>query len=194
MLSLFLLRLENRLLECMSLFHSRCLEGVSLLFVVGWCFLRRLLLDCGLQTFSVFPLPIQLFLHKIASIFLYLVPHELSKILGIIWKDICVLIRLGKMCECNPLVECIPVYLHVWLLDIITKDIWQRVGRHNDWNILPPLLGMLVLGLTDVSLSLKEQFGVIVLSLIIEKGGCCSFIYDDKLWSLLNFVIIQVKS
>ena len=174
----------------MSLFHSRSLEGVSLLFVVSWCFLRSLLLDCGLQTSSVVPLPIQLILYKISSIFLYLVPHELSKITGIIWKDICVRIRLAKICECNPLVECVPVYLHVFLLDILTEDIWQRVGSHNDWNILPPLLGMLVLCLTDVSLSLKEQFGVIVLSLIIEEGGCCSFIYDDKLWSLLNFVII----
>ena len=111
----------------MSLFHSRSLEGISLLFVVGWWFLRRLLLDCGLQTSSVYPLPIQLILHKIGSIFLYLVKHELSKITGIIWKDICVLIRHGKVCECNPLHECVPVYLHVSLLDIIAKDIWQRV-------------------------------------------------------------------
>ena len=107
--------------------HGWSLEGILFLLVVSWCFLRTLLLDCGLEALSILSLLIQLILHNIGSHEFYHVQHVLSKIGDIIWKDICVLIRLREVCEGDPLMEGKPVDLHIFILDIFTKHIRQGV-------------------------------------------------------------------
>ena len=52
---------------------------------------------------------------------------------------------------------------------------------------------MLVLGFTDVSLTLKEQLRIIVLALVGEECGSCTLVYHDELWCLLDLVVVEVE-
>ena len=97
------------------------------------------------------------------------------------------------MGEGDSLPEGVAVNLLISIFDGITQDIWQRVGGNDDWDILPSLLRVLMLGLADITLALKEKLGIIPRALVAKESGGGPLVDGDELWCLLDLVIIEIK-